>query len=157
MNFEASPPDITCGFEGAEKKIEVEFKPDPSGVYTLRSIPQSRWETILDLIHCQIVSSTKNEHLDSYVLSESSLFVYPHKTILKTCGTTTLLACMDALLELAKEYNLEPDFFWYARKNFKYPEKQLAPHTSFDDEVRAVPLILHLAFLALNRRINCTM
>jgi len=124
------------GFEGAEKKIEIDFKEDPNNPEGLRSLEQSSWEVILDLIRCQIVSKATNKHFDSYVLSESSLFVYPFKVVLKTCGTTTLLKCLEPVLALAKDQlNLQPDFVFFARKNFKYPDRQLTPHTSFDDEV----------------------
>lgn len=134
------PPDIVntapCGFEGAEKKIEVEFKSEGSkSERGLRDIPQEHWQHILDVIKCQIVSKTSNDHFDSYVLSESSLFVYPFKVILKTCGTTITLLCLEPLLKMAKDLvGLVPDFFWYARKNFQYPDKQIFPHTGFDDE-----------------------
>jgi hypothetical protein len=139
------PPDVVntapCGFEGAEKKIEVEFK--QAGAFSdegLRLIPQEKWQEILDVIKCQVVSKTSNEHFDSYVLSESSLFVYPLKVVMKTCGTTITLLCLEPLLKMAKELaGLEPDFFWYARKNFQFPDKQIFPHTGFDDEVRISP------------------
>lgn len=32
------------------------------------------------------------------------MFVYPHKMILKTCGTTTLLLAVKRLLEIARSY-----------------------------------------------------
>lgn len=129
------------GFEGAEKKVEIEFKVDDNidsadRVMGLRLVPRSAWEDVLAIIKCQIMSVTKNKHFDSYVLSESSLFVYPAKVILKTCGTTILLQCLSPIIEIANQYcGMTPDFIWFARKNYQYPDKQLYPHTSFDDEV----------------------
>lgn len=125
-----------CGFEGAEKKIEIDFMRDPSNPDGLRSVPQNLWEEVLDVIKCQIISSTKNKWFDSYVLSESSLFVYPYKIILKTCGTTLLLKCVEPLLSIAaNECDLLPEFIFYSRKNFLYPEKQMSPHTSLNEEL----------------------
>jgi S-adenosylmethionine decarboxylase len=129
---------LYTGFEGAEKKIEVCFRPDASQPNGLRSVLPQMWQSsILDMIHCTIIGATNNAHFDSYVLSESSLFVYPYKVILKTCGTTTLLHAIQPLIELAKtQCNLVPDSVFFSRKNFKFPERQLSPHTSLEEEVR---------------------
>jgi len=136
--MQPAPPDITPlnGFEGAEKKIELIFFRDEKNPRGLRAVTADQWQSVLDLVNCQIVSCTKNEHFDSYVLSESSLFVYPYKVVLKTCGRTVLLRCMEPLIQLAKEVcDVDPEFVFFSRKGFLYPEEQLYPHTSFDDEV----------------------
>lgn len=81
------------GFEGFEKRLEVEFSPasaacSPRG---LRNMPRAKIDELLTLAECTIVSQLSNELFDSYVLSESSLFIHPFKLVIKTCGTTALL------------------------------------------------------------------
>lgn len=69
--------------------------------------------------------------------SESSMFVSKRRWILKTCGTTTPLQCLEPLLRLASEiagYGEIEDLF-YSRKNFKRPEMQVSPHRGFEEEV----------------------
>jgi S-adenosylmethionine decarboxylase len=127
----------TCtppGFEGPEKRLEVDFKIN-SKSSTLRSISKEKWQEMLDLAKCTIISSKRNAYFDSYVLSESSLFVYPYKVMVKTCGTTTLLFCIPKLLEIAKSVNLVVDFVTFSRKNLLYPHQQAYPHTHWNDEV----------------------
>jgi len=123
------------GFEGAEKCLELEFYKFAADKEGLRCIPRAQWDTLLQLASCTIISNTSNEFFDSYVLSESSLFVYPNKVVIKTCGTTTLLRLVPELLAVAFKRNMPPRFVLYRRKNFLFPSEQRAPHTSFESEV----------------------
>jgi len=77
---------------------------------------------------CNILSHTRNGYFDSFVLSESSLFVYPYKVMIKTCGTTTLLNAIPKILEFARELELSVRLVMYSRKNFVFPNHQQAPH-----------------------------
>lgn len=88
--FETGP------FEGVEKRLIVEFYPSAlrsSPILTngsLRSLSASQWQTMLDRAACQILShkelETESGSCTAYLLSESSLFVYDHRVVLKTCG-----------------------------------------------------------------------
>ena len=42
--------------------------------------------------------------VDAYVLSESSMFISKRRFILKTCGTTTPLDCIEHLTRLVTEH-----------------------------------------------------
>ena len=55
------------------------------------------------------------------------MFVSKRRWILKTCGNTTPLQCLEPLLEMAEEigYTDVEDLF-YSRKNFKRPELQVS-------------------------------
>jgi len=128
-------PPITSGFEGPEKKLEVHFKVNLKNKDGLRVVSKETWQTVLDYAKCTIISTTRNEHFDSFVLSESSLFVYPYKVMLKTCGTTTLLHCLSKLLEVAQDHGTSAELLLYSRKNLTFPTKQLYPHVTFEDEV----------------------
>eukprot|EP00475_Leptophrys_vorax_P023820 TRINITY_DN3277_c0_g1_i1.p1 TRINITY_DN3277_c0_g1~~TRINITY_DN3277_c0_g1_i1.p1 ORF type:complete len:814 (+),score=207.67 TRINITY_DN3277_c0_g1_i1:306-2747(+) len=122
---------LQSGFEGCEKKLEIDFKPSVD----LRVIPKTTWDVILEEACCCIIGQLKNEHCDAYLLSESSLFVYPNKIMIKTCGTTGLLHIITKLLEVTKELGTEPEFVQYTRSNFMFPGEQPFPHQSFQMEV----------------------
>lgn len=66
------------------------------------------------------------------------MFVSKRRFILKTCGTTTPLLCLQPLLLLAEQYAgfTEVEDLFYSRKNFKRPDLQVTPHQHFDQEVR---------------------
>eukprot|EP01126_Amoeba_proteus_P062300 TRINITY_DN8449_c0_g1_i2.p1 TRINITY_DN8449_c0_g1~~TRINITY_DN8449_c0_g1_i2.p1 ORF type:complete len:372 (+),score=44.54 TRINITY_DN8449_c0_g1_i2:91-1116(+) len=126
--------DDTTSFEGPEKKLDLFFiinEIKPSG---MRDVPKERWQQILDLTSCTILSSMSNHSCDAHLLSESSLFVFPHRIILKTCGQITLLRCLEALISLAKGYCESLQSIHYSRRNLFFPDQQLTPHTSWEDE-----------------------
>ena len=145
-------------FLGPEKLLEVWFAisqcalPGAAGPNGLKKISAGTWKEMLDLVDCKILSVITFGDVDAYLLSESSMFVFPHKLVLKTCGTTTLLYGLPRILELAV---LEAGFpyvpanavidspaaaipyrIFYSRKNFQYPDKQRGPHRSWQDEVK---------------------
>ncbi|KAJ3328852.1 spermidine resistance protein [Blyttiomyces sp. JEL0837] len=103
----------------------------------LRVVPRPVWEEMLAIVKCQVLSVINNEHCDAYLLSESSMFVYPNRLILKTCGTTTLLNAVSRIFEIARDHcNMDDlDAIFYSRKAFLFPEKQLWPHGRWGDEV----------------------
>jgi S-adenosylmethionine decarboxylase len=75
-------------------------------------------DEMLDATQCTIVSELSNEHLDSYVLSESSLFFYLYKFVLKTCGTTKLLLSIPLILKNASKLSLSVKNVKYTRGTF---------------------------------------
>jgi S-adenosylmethionine decarboxylase len=132
-------PTSAIGFEGFEKRLEVSFfEPgifaDPGGM-GLRSLSKDQLDEILKPAECTIVSSLSNDYVDSYVLSESSFFVYPYKVIIKTCGTTKLLLSIPAILKLANTLSLAVRSVRYTRGSFIFPGAQSYPHRSFSEEV----------------------
>lgn len=143
--------------EGPEKLLEVWFAPSanqlgsamPAG---LKAVPEEIWKDMLDLVNCQVLSIVASDDVDAYLLSESSMFVWPHKLILKTCGTTTLLSGLPRILEIAAVFAgfpkaaasrglgvaAAPYRVFYSRKNFLFPDRQRGPHRSWRDEVRTM-------------------
>ena len=141
--------EYTGVFEGPEKTLEVCFrKKDTNGPPLLspehtgdtrhcglRRLSRYDLDRICARARCTILSQISNNYVDAYVLSESSLFVYPYMLVLKTCGTTTLLRCIALLIELGKKLGLEIDWVGYSRKNFNFPGDQAFPHQSFHQEL----------------------
>lgn len=127
------------GFEGYEKRLEISFF-EPS-IFAdsegngLRALSKSQLDEILGPAECTIVSSLANEEVDSYVLSESSLFVYSYKIIIKTCGTTKLLNSIPVILKMADLLCLTVRSVRYTRGSFIFPGAQSYPHRNFYEEV----------------------
>lgn len=143
---------------GPEKLLEVWFAASPDALPVsakkdgLKAVSAETWKDMLDLVNCKVLSVVGSEHVDAYLLSESSMFVFPHKLILKTCGTTTLLLGLRRMLRIAAvdagfpSHNTDsldeiktaatPYRVFYSRKNFLFPDKQQGPHRSWRQEVK---------------------
>ncbi|KAH7888783.1 S-adenosylmethionine decarboxylase [Phlebopus sp. FC_14] len=144
---EGSLPYTSTPFEGPEKLLEVWFASSPArvpdaqspknGRIGLRKIPRAVWEDMLDIVKCKVLSVIEGEETDAYLLSESSLFVFAHRIILKTCGTTLNLLGLPRILHIAREYASLSSVYrcFYSRKSFMFPERQLGPHREWKDEV----------------------
>ncbi|KAF3457238.1 hypothetical protein FNV43_RR01895 [Rhamnella rubrinervis] len=125
------------GFEGFEKRLELHFfGDDPTEeMMGLRLLDFESLQQVLHAVQCTVVSAVGNPYFDAYVLSESSLFVYPTKIIIKTCGTTQLLKSIRPLIHHARRLGLTLCSCRYTRGNFIFPKAQPFPHTSFKEEV----------------------
>ncbi|KAL1543158.1 adenosylmethionine decarboxylase [Salvia divinorum] len=125
------------GFEGFEKRVELRFSGDDptAGEKGLRQLEFFKIEKVLHAVQCTVVSAVGNTRFDSYVLSESSLFVYPTKIIIKTCGTTQLLKSIRPLADHAATVGLTLCGCRYTRGSFIFPDAQPRPHTSFKEEI----------------------
>lgn len=133
IHIESSPQEES--FEGPEKNLQVIFNKIYYDTGTLRSISQERWQEMLNYAKCKILTTMENEKWTSYILSESSLFVYDDRIILKTCGVTPLLNALDDIILIGKELNLKPAAVLYWRKNFSNPHLQNPIHQKFENEV----------------------
>ena len=136
------------GFEGYEKRLEISFFEngvfaDPGGL-GLRALSKDQLDEILKPAECTIVASLSNDYVDSYVLSESSLFVYPYKIIIKTCGTTKLLLSIPVILKLADALDIAVKSVRYTRGSFIFPGAQSFPHRSFSEEVSVLDSYISL-------------
>ena len=115
-------------FEGSEKKIEMVV----DGV-NLRKLGRSYWEDIVKKCGAEILSQISNDHLDAYLLSESSLFVWDNRMLMITCGQTVLLRSILALIKDLGEQRICCLIF--QRKN-EYDQSQQV--SSFIDDAKVL-------------------
>ena len=120
-----TPEYVPGCFEGPEKTMEVVFKPTSGPDDGLRSLSREQLDFLCTQAKCTILSSISNSYIDAYVLSESSLFIYKSRFIMKTCGTTTLLRCLSSLLQFADALGMELTWVGYSRKNLLFPSAQV--------------------------------
>lgn len=138
-------------FEGAEKRLEVYFEcksNTPSGK-SLLDVKEKKWSKKLNSVGCTIIDSRFYDQMNHFVLSESSLFVFPHRIMIKTCGQITLLNFVPGLVNLAAKLGLTVEAVSYSHKSFVQPWRQLHGYHEFDHEVAQ----LHKHFPTLPGRV----
>lgn len=145
-------------FEGPEKTLTLCFKAAKVATRSLRLITRDSWETILKFAKCAILSTcestsskvvistekgkrVKTKGVTAFLLSESSLFVTDNTLSLKTCGQTTPLMALEPILDLvipswrAKRPEHYLQYVSFTRLSYMFPEQQVSPHTSWQEEV----------------------
>jgi ornithine decarboxylase len=141
-------PEIGDFFEGPEKTLMLEFKRTKAG--SLLDISDDTWSAILKKANCEILSkveskpvkkSRRQRGVTAFLLSESSLFVYDNRVVLKTCGQTTPLAAMPELLELGGKKGgsggpRHVSTVLYSHPAYFRPELQEPLYRHFDSECR---------------------
>ena len=115
-------------FEGSEKKMEVIFTPTKE---PLRNYPDSFWKKLCDKAETRIISRFSSSFCDSYILSESSLFVWDHRLLMLTCGQSSLVNSILSLLKKVRKSDIE--LLFYQRKNEFSPAKQ---KSSFKEDLK---------------------
>lgn len=119
--------DPTCKFEGPEKKLEIILvSPNPE----LRHNRDGKWDKVVRASRAEIISRISTDHLDAYLLSESSLFVWEDRVLMITCGKTTLVDAAPEFLNILDRDQVA--FAFYERKSFMFPQEQ---PSDFEDDV----------------------
>lgn len=112
-------------FEGPEKKVELVVA---DGHPPLRGLGEAFWRGVVAAARAEVRSEIANAHLDAWLLSESSLFVHDRFVTMITCGRTTLVDAVEAMLE-----RVAPAALVYERKNEHVPDAQ---PSRFADDAR---------------------
>jgi S-adenosylmethionine decarboxylase proenzyme len=123
-------------FEGVEKRVEIRFSlgtNSPDG--GLCSFKRAVWDELCALCRCEIIHHTTLPGFKSFVLSESSLFVFPDMIMIKTCGTTIPLNGVDYIVREAGRFGISAIDMLYSRADFLMPALQEFPHNSLRNEL----------------------
>ncbi len=127
-------------FEGPEKKVELVVQP---GFPSLRSFGKDTWLRVIDAAGAHAISVSQEERCDAFLLSESSLFVFDAYIVMITCGQTTLVEAVVAMLRFIPADAVA--MLVYERKNEHFPQRQA---TTFEQDVtRLSALIPGQAFI----------
>lgn len=117
-------------FEGSEKKIEIIFsKNSPK----LRSLSEKFWQGVVRACGANIISRLDFSDITSFLLSESSLFLWDHRLVMITCGKTELpLSFFKMLKGISRDYI---ELLFFQRKNEFFPQSQ---KSAFSQDIKQI-------------------
>jgi len=84
-------------FEGSEKKAQIIINTEKLSLLT--DIENNFWEALVKTCGAKILSSMTNNSCKALLLSESSLFIWHHKLLLITCGTSQLVKAIEFFID----------------------------------------------------------
>jgi S-adenosylmethionine decarboxylase len=129
-------------YEGSEKKLELTFNLNAAeGVAanaarvleSLRDLPRTFWASVVDSTGAKIISELSSSHVDAYLLSESSLFVFKDRVVMITCGRTQLINAVQMIINQVGVERVNAVYF--ERKNEAFPQGQLS---TFDEDAEVL-------------------
>jgi len=130
-------------YEGVEKKLTLKF----SGAehFSIRQmIKEKVWKNMVHAVDAEILSVMRNESIDAYLLSESSLFVFDDKVCLKTCGKTRIFNAVGVVVpKIAKGIpGINLTWVRYSRPTYRFPGRQLEGYDEgFESEVERLKAV----------------
>lgn len=117
-------------FEPAEKRLELSLRPEAPSLLTRG--PEF-WTQVVQAARAEIVRERHRPWGSSYLLSESSLFVFQRRLVMLTCGRSTLAAAASLLVDALGPAALAA--LCFERRPELRAEAQLS---SFADDVRVL-------------------
>ncbi len=119
-------------FEAVEKKLEVTICDQ-----NFHDLEESFWFELVKHTRAQIISSISNVDCKAYLLSESTLLVWPHRFTLVTCGQASLVSAVIWVLKVFNPSQIKSLIF--ERKNEKNPDLQ---ESSFFQDIEKINKLL---------------
>ena len=129
-------------FDGPEKKLDIFLLPPRPD---LSDCPDSLWEHIVNASNARIVSKITSGKTVAYILSESSLFIWPTRILMMTCGNSNPIRALPELLGVLNKKSIAR--FCYERKTFSLSTQQ---SPAFEEDVNR----LHNFFPGHHRRLG---
>jgi len=124
-------------YEGVEKKLILKYS-GARNVSIRKAIKEKVWRNVVEAVDAEVLSVMRSDKVDAYLLSESSLFVFKDKILLKTCGTTRIFNSVKVIVAHVSEEipGIKLTRVIYSRPTYRFPDHQLKGYgQGFEKEV----------------------